>query len=105
MSLCFRWYLGLSSVWARIGLKERSLDYQVWCGPAIGSFNDFISGSILDPRVANKYPCVVQINLHLLRGCCYLQRIEQLRIFSQTLSPILRKELKHLPAYHPQALL
>jgi trans-AT polyketide synthase, acyltransferase and oxidoreductase domains len=39
MALCFRWYLGMSSRWARTGEKERRADYQVWCGPAIGGLN------------------------------------------------------------------
>ena len=51
---------------------------QVWCGPAIGAFNEFIRGSILDPLVANAYPCVTQINLQLLHGACYLARLSQL---------------------------
>jgi len=106
MSLVFRWYLGLSSLWARFGVPERSLDYQVWCGPCIGSFNTFISRSILDPVQAKEYPCVVQINLHLLRGSCYLQRIEQIRnMNTQMLSHTLREELAYLPTYHPQIML
>merc|ERR1719198_1631720 len=55
MALVFRWYLGLSSAWANGGVADRALDYQVWCGPAIGSFNDFIRGTYLDPQVAGAY--------------------------------------------------
>lgn len=33
MALCFRWYLGMSSRWARIGEPTRQADYQIWCGP------------------------------------------------------------------------
>jgi len=106
MSLVFRWYLGLSSVWARIGLANRSLDYQVWCGPCIGSYNTFVSQSILDPEIAKEFPCVAQINLHLLRGASYLRRVEQLRNHnSQALSPDVREELGFLPSYHPQIML
>lgn len=79
MSMAFRWYLGNSSRWANIGDASRTLDYQIWCGPAIGSFNEFIKGSFLDPVVSKVYPDVVQTNLHLLRGACYLQRLQQLR--------------------------
>lgn len=106
MSLCFRWYLGLSSVWARLGLPQRALDYQVWCGPCIGSFNLFLSNSILDPLKAKEYPCVAQINLHLLRGCCYQRRIDQLRSSNpRKLSPALREEIGFFPRYSPQVLL
>ena len=81
MSLCFRWYLGLSSLWANTGVKNRQMDYQVWCGPAIGAFNDFISGTYLDvrhPASQGNFPCVVQTNLQILHGACYLQRAQQL---------------------------
>jgi PfaD family protein len=39
MALIFRWYLGQSSRWARLGVEERKRDFQIWCGPAIGAFN------------------------------------------------------------------
>lgn len=41
MALIFRWYLGQSSRWARLGLEERKRDFQIWCGPAIGAFNSW----------------------------------------------------------------
>ena len=78
MSMTFRWYLSKSSGWANRGEGDRKLDYQIWCGPAIGSFNDFIRGSYLDPKVSKQYPCVVQINLQLLTGACYLRRLQSL---------------------------
>merc|ERR1711871_1705440 len=76
MSMVFRWYLSKSSGWANRGEGGRQMDYQVWCGPAIGAFNDFIAGSFLDPSVANAFPCVVQTNLHLLRGACFELRLQ-----------------------------
>ena len=48
MALVFRWYLGKSSDWANRGLAERALDYQVWCGPAMGAFNEWVQGSALE---------------------------------------------------------
>ena len=47
----------------------------MWCGPAIGSFNDFIRGSYLDPVVANAFPDVAQINMQIFRGACFLNRV------------------------------
>jgi len=79
MSLVFRWYLGLSSTWANAGVADRAMDYQVWCGPAIGAFNEFIRGSYLDPAVAGAYPDVDQINKQLFRGACFLQRVRQIQ--------------------------
>ena len=65
MSLVFRWYLGLSSFWANAGVADRALDYQVWCGPAIGSYNEFIAGTYLDPAVAQAFPDVHESNTQL----------------------------------------
>jgi len=79
MSLVFRWYLGLSSTWANSGVADRATDYQVWCGPAIGAFNDFIRGTYLDPEVAKAFPDVAQINLQLFKGACYLKRLRAIQ--------------------------
>eukprot|EP01105_Mastigella_eilhardi_P020876 TRINITY_DN500_c0_g1_i6.p1 TRINITY_DN500_c0_g1~~TRINITY_DN500_c0_g1_i6.p1 ORF type:complete len:4763 (+),score=1014.87 TRINITY_DN500_c0_g1_i6:363-14651(+) len=80
MSLIFRWYLGKSSAWATKGSADRAADYQVWCGPCIGAYNEWVRGTVLDPAASGgAWPCVVQQNLHLLRGACYLARLEVLR--------------------------
>ena len=79
MSMVFRWYLSKSSGWANRGDASRTADYQVWCGPCIGSFNEFIRGSYLDHAVAGQFPCVVETNLQLMRGGAYLQRLQYLR--------------------------
>ncbi|MEZ4237119.1 MAG: PfaD family polyunsaturated fatty acid/polyketide biosynthesis protein [Myxococcota bacterium] len=47
MALVFRWYLGRSSRWAIAGEADRRTDLQVWCGPAIGAFNDWTRGTPL----------------------------------------------------------
>ena len=48
MALVFRWYLGQSAHWARLGAPDRVEDYQIWCGPAMGAFNDWVRGSFLE---------------------------------------------------------
>ena len=48
MALVFRWYLGLSSHWANSGDPDRRMDYQVWCGPAMGAFNEWVKGTYLE---------------------------------------------------------
>ena len=48
MALIFRWYLGLSSRWSNHGEAGREADYQIWCGPAMGAFNDWVRGSYLE---------------------------------------------------------
>ena len=105
MSLCFRWYLGLSSFWANNGIADRTMDYQVWCGPAIGSFNDFIKDTYLDvkhPSSNGKFPCVVQTNLQLLRGACYLQRVHQIKTNRRLEVDVLDPALS---TYKPEAAL
>ena len=77
MALVFKWYLGLSSFWANNGIKGRELDYQVWCGPAIGAFNDWVKGDpVLDVEQSGQFPSVVDINKRLfldllLRTHCF----------------------------------
>jgi hypothetical protein len=77
MALIFRWYLGLASRWSNSGEKGREIDYQIWCGPAMGSFNDWVNDSYLaepDNRT------VVDIANHIMTGAAYLYRIQNLKI-------------------------
>ena len=76
MALVFRWYLGMASKWPVEGESRRRLDYQIWCGPAMGAFNDWVRGSFLEAQ-ANRG--VVQIALNLLEGAAVLTRAQQLR--------------------------
>lgn len=76
MALCFRWYIGLSSRWAIVGDPERRMDYQLWCGPAMGGFNDWVRGSFLE-KPENRQ--AAQIALNLLEGAAVVTRAQQLR--------------------------
>jgi PfaD family protein len=76
MALVFRWYLGLSSRWANAGEPTRRLDYQVWCGPAMGAFNEWAKGSFLE-RPANR--SVVTVARNLLYGAGVVLRRQGLR--------------------------
>jgi trans-AT polyketide synthase, acyltransferase and oxidoreductase domains len=87
MALVFRWYLGLSSRWSVAGEKGREMDYQVWCGPAMGTFNDWTRGTYL-AEPANRH--VVDVNLQLLAGCAYLWRVLALRLQGVSLPPDLQ---------------
>ncbi len=58
MALVFRSYLGLSSRWANAGDPARVMDYQVWCGPAMGAFNEWVRGTPLE-RPENRRAVVV----------------------------------------------
>jgi hypothetical protein len=76
MALVFRWYLGLSSRWANAGEPTRQLDYQVWCGPAMGAFNEWVKGSVLEPPA---HRTVVGVALNLLYGACVHLRRQAVR--------------------------
>jgi len=76
MALAFRWYLGLASRWAITGQDDRRLDYQIWCGPAMGAFNDWARGSFLEEPAQRS---AVQIARNLLEGAAALARAQQLR--------------------------
>jgi PfaD family protein len=71
MALTFRWYLGLSSRWARSGEPGRVRDYQIWCGPAMGAFNDWARGTPLEAPEARTVGAVAWA---LLRGAARLER-------------------------------
>jgi PfaD family protein len=95
MALIFRWYLGLSSRWSATGEKGRELDYQIWCGPSIGPFNDWTRGTYLADAGSRR---VVDVALHLLTGCAYLARVQFLRSAGVQVS-------SGLAAYYPRTAL
>ncbi|MHC5738252.1 PfaD family polyunsaturated fatty acid/polyketide biosynthesis protein [Nostoc sp.] len=77
MALIFRWYLGLSSRWSNFGEKGREMDYQIWCGPAMGSFNDWVRGSYLSESNNRQ---VVDVANHIMTGAAFLYRMQSLKI-------------------------
>lgn len=97
MALVFRWYLGQSSRWAISGDPSRKIDYQVWCGPAMGAFNEWVKGSFLeDPHQRE----VVTVALNILYGAGVVNRINLLRAQGvqlppecMTLAPLSRDEI------------
>jgi trans-AT polyketide synthase/acyltransferase/oxidoreductase domain-containing protein len=78
MALVFRWYLGQSSRWAINGTTDRRVDYQIWCGPAMGAFNAWVQGSFL-AEPSNRL--VVQVARNLLEGAAVITRAQQLRSY------------------------
>ncbi|MBD1399132.1 PfaD family polyunsaturated fatty acid/polyketide biosynthesis protein [Pelobacter sp. M08fum] len=76
MALVFRWYLGQTPVWANQGIADRKIDYQIWCGPAMGAFNEWVKGSFLEPPAARK---VVPVAYNILFGAAVLQRVRLLK--------------------------
>jgi PfaD family protein len=82
MALVFRWYLGKASRWAIDGDANRRMDYQIWCGAAMGAFNSWVRGSFL-ANPENR--TVVQIALNLLEGAAVITRAQQLRSYGVTI--------------------
>ncbi|NJP04327.1 MAG: PfaD family polyunsaturated fatty acid/polyketide biosynthesis protein [Chloroflexaceae bacterium] len=85
MALVFRWYLGLSSRWSNSGTTGREMDYQIWCGPAMGAFNDWVRGTYLEDPANRR---IVDVAYHLLHGAAYLYRLQQLSILGIQLANI-----------------
>jgi trans-AT polyketide synthase, acyltransferase and oxidoreductase domains len=77
MALVFRWYLGLATRWAIVGEAGRELDYQIWCGPAMGAFNDWVRGSYLEDPAERS---VADVAGKLMDGAAYLYRLQSLRM-------------------------
>lgn len=88
MALIFRWYLGLSSRWSNTGEPGREMDYQIWCGPAMGAFNDWVRGSYLEQPENRR---VVDVAYHIMTGTAVLYRLQNLRV-----------QGVQLPAYYGQ---
>ena len=102
MALVFRSYLGRSSTWANSGEASRRVDYQIWCGPAMGAFNDWVRGSFLE-KPENRSVSIVAMNL--LLGAAVLTRVNWLRAQGAEVSaeaarfcPLEKAEIKRLLA-------
>lgn len=76
MALVFRWYLGQAAHWAKDGQAGRKIDYQIWCGPAMGAFNEWATGSFL---AAPENRLVATVARNILFGAALLTRINILR--------------------------
>lgn len=78
MALIFRWYLGQASRWSVQGEKGREMDYQIWCGPSMGAFNEWTKGTELE-RAENR--SVSDVALRLLNGAAGLTRLRMAELF------------------------
>jgi len=94
MALVFRWYLGLSSHWSNNGEPGREMDYQIWCGPSMGSFNDWARGTYLEQPENRR---AVDVALHLLTGAAYLQRLRAINALGIANDPSLESYIPDKP--------
>ncbi|MBB5016757.1 PfaD family protein [Chitinivorax tropicus] len=76
MALVFQWYLGQSSRWAISGQADRAVDFQIWCGAAMGAANEWLKGSALE-AVENRH--VADMAVELMAGAAYLGRVNALQ--------------------------
>lgn len=77
MALLFKLYLKQSLIWAFQNEGGREMDFQIWCGPSMGAFNEWVRGSYLeDPKNRS----VTDVAFHLFNGAAYLFRINSLSI-------------------------
>jgi PfaD family protein len=84
MALLFRWYLGMSSHWANTGEPSRVADYQIWCGPAMAAFNDWVRGSFLEEPQNRR---VATVAWNILYGAAVLTRARIASLQRVTLPP------------------
>lgn len=80
----FLWYMSHSSSWATSGEGDRKLDYQVWCGPAMGAFNAWAAGTPMSLPAGRK---VYGISKALMQGAAYLLRLQNMRTLGYSISP------------------
>jgi len=48
MAMIFKWYFGYSGRLALAGDPDNQVDYQIYCGPALGAFNQMVKGTALE---------------------------------------------------------
>ncbi|MGB2178154.1 MAG: PfaD family polyunsaturated fatty acid/polyketide biosynthesis protein [Hyphomonas sp.] len=84
LALVARRYLFSGAQLAREGDPARVTDYQIWCGPAQGAFNEWVAGSFLED-IANR--TVQQIAWNLMEGAARITRASQLRALGAAVPP------------------
>ncbi|BCJ94407.1 2-nitropropane dioxygenase [Anaerocolumna cellulosilytica] len=72
MALIFRSYLGLSSKWAQNGEMDKKVDFQVFCGPAMGAFNRWVKDTYLEYPENRR---VADVAKNMIYGAMYLKRL------------------------------
>ena len=94
MALIFRWYLGQASRWAIGGVEDRRTDWQIFCGPAQGAFNEWAKGSDFERADKRK---VVDLAMNLLYGAAVAIRHNLAELFGVL-------PFGHDPGIRPKAL-
>lgn len=77
MALLFQWYLGQSSRWAITGEPGREVDYQIWCGSAMGAMNEWLQDTPLEDPAQRH---VAELAHLLMSGAAWLTRTALLEL-------------------------
>ena len=101
MALVFRSYLGRASTWATSGRADRLIDYQIWCGPAMGAFNQWVKGTFLEHPERRQTTTVAMNNM---LGAAIATRINWIRSQGVSLPPHICR-FSPMPLAEIQALL
>ena len=64
-------------MWGIVGQADRKVDYQIWCGPAMGAFNEWVRGSFLQ---AAENRDVTTVAMNLLFGAAVVTRFNWLQL-------------------------
>jgi trans-AT polyketide synthase, acyltransferase and oxidoreductase domains len=88
MALVFRSYLGQASKWAVSGEPSRKIDYQIWCGPSMGAFNEWVKGTFLE-KPENRD--IVTVAMNLLFGASLATRVNWLCSRGVSLGPAIKR--------------
>jgi trans-AT polyketide synthase/acyltransferase/oxidoreductase domain-containing protein len=69
MAVVFKWYFVQSARWAIEGNDAQRVNYQIHCGPALGTFNQLVKGTELQSWRNRR---VADVTQHLMRGTASL---------------------------------
>lgn len=61
MALVFRWYFAHTTRAALAGVPEEKVNYQIHCGPAMGTFNRVVAGTPLQPWRARHVDAIAEL--------------------------------------------
>ncbi len=97
MALLFRWYLGQAAHWAKDGAANRTIDYQIWCGPAMGAFNEWTAGSFLESPDQRRVATVARTILYgaaVITRCNFI-RFQNIRLPADfSIEPLEDRQIK-----------
>ncbi|MEJ2446199.1 MAG: PfaD family polyunsaturated fatty acid/polyketide biosynthesis protein [Exilibacterium sp.] len=85
MAHIFKWYFIMSTRMAMAGIEERKTDFQVHCGPALGSFNQWVKGGDLESWRSRH---VNDIGLKIMQGASDIMRLNYNQLSSSIRRPM-----------------